>query len=148
MTAPNTAVQVFFFVFKPSVITLHELCGKASNRSCLEAQKLKDSPVPRGGSGCGESLLVTRRGHLKTWNQHRWARCSSTPTSPLLLYNPFIPDSTVNGSDPQRAAPPPRAAHLYTSNLSGLDLSFLPSNVFTCSASAFFRSFFLFCHST
>lgn len=82
-----------------------------------------------------ESHSVTRRGHLKSWNQHQWAQSNPTPTSFLLLYNWFILDATVIGSNSQQAAPfSSHCPHLNwePSNLSGADHSLLLLNFFTC----------------
>lgn len=93
-----------------------------------------------------ERHSVTRRGHLKSWNQHQWAQSNPTPTSFLLLYNWFILDATVIRSNPQQTAPfSSHCPHLNwdTSNLTGADHSLFLYNFLT-----WCEVFFLSCLSS
>lgn len=95
-------------------------CGTSSQISTQKANRL---PIPSiidmqaafvitmkstlGFSGCGVPLCDQKRASQVLKPSTGELRNNLTPTSFLLLYNWFIFNATVNGSNPQQPASPP-----------------------------------------
>lgn len=134
-------------------------CGTSSQISTQKANRL---PIPSpiidmqaafvitmkstlGFSGCGVPLCDQKRASQVLKPSTGELRNNLTPTSFLLLYNWFIFNATVNGSNPQQPAsfPPPLSLHCPRlkrdiTNLSALDHSLSLSDFFTWSFSSVF----------
>lgn len=145
-------------------------CGTSSQISTQKANRL---PIPSiidmqaafvitmkstlGFSGCGVPLCDQKRASQVLKPSTGELRNNLTPTSFLLLYNWFIFNATVNGSNPQQPAsfpPPPTLSPLSTpeagyNQLIGFGPQFIPLRflhlvVFQC----FFSPSLSLCHLT